>query len=47
MATAGPNGCIQIYQIDHQILSQKGKGVSHQKEIVIGEQSLVKISIVN
>lgn len=41
MATAGPNGCVQIYQIDPQIVGQAGKGLSHKNEIVFGETSLV------
>lgn len=41
MATAGPNGCVQIYQIHSEILGQAGKGLSHKSEIIFGETSLV------
>jgi hypothetical protein len=46
MATGGPEGCIQVYQIDSSLLGQKGKGLSHANEIPLGETSLViKLSL--
>ena len=42
MATAGPEGCVQIYQVDPQILGQKGRGLAHSTEITLGETSLVR-----
>ena len=45
MAAAGPNGCVQIYHLDSQILGQAGKGLSHKNEIVLGEASLVNIIV--
>jgi hypothetical protein len=46
MATAGPNGCIQIYQIETQIVGQAGKGLSHKNEILFEETSLVIYKLV-
>jgi hypothetical protein len=46
MATAGPNGFVQIYQIEPQILGQAGKGLSHKNEILFGETALVILELV-
>jgi hypothetical protein len=46
MATAGPNGCIQVYQVEPQIVGQTGKGLSHKNEILFEENSLVIYEIV-
>ena len=37
LATAGPSGCVQIFQLDVNDLSQKGKGLEHLYECPIGE----------
>ena len=41
MATAGPEGCIQIYQVDKEGIAKKGGGLSHLTEIALSETSLV------
>ncbi|KAJ3218108.1 hypothetical protein HK099_005196 [Clydaea vesicula] len=45
LATAGPQGCVQLFQIDSNEINQKGKGLDHLLECPLGESHLEHLQI--
>ena len=37
LATAGPNACVQLLELDYDGIGQKGKGLSHILECTLEE----------
>jgi WD40 repeat protein len=45
LLTAGPKGCVQLFELDENEIGQRGKGLGHIMEFQVGVESLDKLPL--